>query len=307
MDQQTFFARIIAASLCSGVTALVWDGWWHVAVGRDTFWEPPHLLLYGSIMITLLSSIYAWRKFRIIIWRRLAIATFIVPLSAPFDEAWHRWFGVENLNSVLIIWSPPHLALFGSLIASLVLVLPLLRQDMTPVRNFLESYIFAVILAISLGIVAPFYPFGPYKLLGFWGAGILAAVVIWFFFLASRQRQLGASSLAIFFLALYFLQDTTARASGVDIQPFPHIPQFIFFSATLMSALFIDIVKISGIMRGVLAGLLYGTLLYGFTSGFLPAMFQYTGTDIVVAVTSCTIGGFFSGILAKTFQKSSTK
>lgn len=42
--------RAIAAALTIAVVAATWDVWWHSAVGRDTFWEPPHLFLYSAAL-----------------------------------------------------------------------------------------------------------------------------------------------------------------------------------------------------------------------------------------------------------------
>ena len=33
-----------------------WDVAWHVEIGRDTFWSPPHLLIYLGVLIVLGSS-----------------------------------------------------------------------------------------------------------------------------------------------------------------------------------------------------------------------------------------------------------
>lgn len=170
-------ARVVAISLCGGVTALVWDAWWHIAVGRDTFWEPPHLVLYSSVIVALLAGLLGWWTTKEAVWKKLAIATLLVPLSAPFDNAWHNFFGVENLNTILIIWSPPHLFLFGALIAGILMSFMLLRQDSESVRLLLGSYAWGCILAMSAIVAAPFYPFGPYHIWRFAGAGVLTVIL----------------------------------------------------------------------------------------------------------------------------------
>lgn len=95
----------------------------------------------------------------------LAIAAVLVPLSAPFNNAWHHWYGVENLSAIWIVWSPPHLLLFGTLTAGVLLALPLLKRSPEPIHLFLGSYAWGYILTMSAVIVAPLYPFRPYHTL----------------------------------------------------------------------------------------------------------------------------------------------
>ena len=42
-------AGLLAGVLFTGGT--YWDGSWHLEYGRDTFWSPPHLLIYGAILM----------------------------------------------------------------------------------------------------------------------------------------------------------------------------------------------------------------------------------------------------------------
>lgn len=77
----TFLSRLIIISLFVAVLAGSWDAWWHGAVGRDTLWEPPHLLLYGAIVVAILTGMYGWYKTRQRIWRRLAILLILIPAA----------------------------------------------------------------------------------------------------------------------------------------------------------------------------------------------------------------------------------
>ena len=300
---QNILTRIAASSFCASITALIWDGWWHVSVGRDTFWEPPHIVLYSSVVVAFIMSILGWYATREKIWKKIAIVAALIPLSAPLDNAWHNFFGVENLETVLIIWSPPHLFLFGSLIAGLISILPLVKKDPWA-SNFLGNYSLAVLMALSLGIAAPFYPLGPYKILGFGGAGIMAMVTIGYLFFASRWNEdFGASSVALFFIALYFLQDIVTKSSWVKIPAFPHIPQFIFFFSTLIPAIFIDLKLKASLFTGAVTGLIYGILYYGFTSSFLAPEFQYSPQDMLIGVITSIVGGAIAGLTIDYFFK----
>jgi hypothetical protein len=100
---------------------LSWDIQWHMTIGRDSFWIPPHLMIYGSVLIGLALGwgvlAYEWwrgvpstRGFRL-----AALGLVLVVLAAPIDDLWHRLFGLD-----VTLWSPPHLlALFGSAISTL--------------------------------------------------------------------------------------------------------------------------------------------------------------------------------------------
>lgn len=122
-----------------------WDIQWHYAVGRDSFWIPPHLFLYSGVVLAGLTCIVTvlgdtWRYYRAapgvtagntaaflgifhgpsgIIVAGLGLTTMLV--AAPFDDWWHRTYGID-----VSIWSPPHLVgvagaiicLFGATLAA---------------------------------------------------------------------------------------------------------------------------------------------------------------------------------------------
>jgi hypothetical protein len=302
--KETFLARAVLISLCVGITGLMWDAWWHVAVGRDTFWEPPHLMLYAAVTIAVCFSVYGWYLTREKIWRNLAIASAIVSLSAPFDDAWHHWFGVENLSSIWIVWSPPHLLLFGTLIIGILLALPLPKRNPEPVHLLLGSYAWGCILAISAVTVAPLYPFGPYHILGFTGAGVHAFLLVLILLFARRWNgMLGATFASMVFISLYFLHAATAPAWWVKIPSFTNPPPFTIFFSMIAPALIVDLKQTSWLVTGVLAGFAYGILLYGFTSVFLSSEFQYTNQEMAIAIVSSIIGGLVAGILVHISEK----
>jgi hypothetical protein len=122
----TWVVAAILASAAGIVTGLMWDISWHMSVGRDTFWAPPHMLEYisgvtagvvsGWIVLRTTfggtpeqraTSVTFW-GFRgpmgawITIW-----GTFAMLLSAPFDDWWHNAYGLD-----VKIVSPPHALLF---------------------------------------------------------------------------------------------------------------------------------------------------------------------------------------------------
>jgi hypothetical protein len=121
---------MLAAKMLAG-WGVRWDIQWHVAIGRDSFWIPPHLMTYAGVTVVVLVSfgILFWetarsglrprpmrlglagnRGFHVAAW---GIAVTVA--AAPIDDLWHRLFGLD-----ITLWSPPHLLGFlGAAINSL--------------------------------------------------------------------------------------------------------------------------------------------------------------------------------------------
>lgn len=118
-----------------GAWGLTWDIRWHLLIGRDSFWIPPHLMMYGGITAGLLvafgvlalDTAAARRGLRprgaftiagVTSTRGMHLAAWglaLVVLAAPIDDLWHRLFGLD-----VTLWSPPHLlGLLGSAINTL--------------------------------------------------------------------------------------------------------------------------------------------------------------------------------------------
>lgn len=121
---------------------LAWDIRWHGAVGRDSFWTPPHLLLYTGIALAGLLCLavvlldtrryYAgapgvtarttWTVLRVFhaplgfIVAGSGLAVLLI--AAPFDNWWHELYGVD-----VVLWSPFHvMGLLGAVIAGIGVV-----------------------------------------------------------------------------------------------------------------------------------------------------------------------------------------
>lgn len=98
------------AGWISGLFGIYWDEAWHTDVGRDTFWSPPHLFIYGGVAIVGIAvAIWTWIGLRQGSIRRpmvIALAGVVLTLaSGPIDEWWHVAFGRDA-----VVWSPPHMA-----------------------------------------------------------------------------------------------------------------------------------------------------------------------------------------------------
>lgn len=94
----------------AGLFGIYWDEAWHTDIGRDTFWSPPHLFIYGGIAaVGLAVAVWAWIGLRSGKIRRpivIAISGAVLTIaSGPIDEWWHIAFGRDA-----VVWSPPHMA-----------------------------------------------------------------------------------------------------------------------------------------------------------------------------------------------------
>ncbi len=103
---------------------LYWDVAWHVDLGRDELLlNPSHTmillglggLMYAAVIATTFASLDKANtgiKYRSLVIPWSAIALFSLGLggvaSFPFDELWHRAYGID-----VTLWSPTHLQLLG--------------------------------------------------------------------------------------------------------------------------------------------------------------------------------------------------
>ena len=111
-----------------------WDVSWHIIIGRDTFWSPPHLVLYAGIIAILAACASAVAQAAAAARGRgpalpgpLVALPFGLRLppgilvtmvgagmslaSAPIDDTWHRLYGLD-----VTVWSPPHIMLVAGMV-----------------------------------------------------------------------------------------------------------------------------------------------------------------------------------------------
>lgn len=91
----------------------LWDDAWHTERGRDTFFIPPHVAIYGgitlvgagiSLWIVLAARVGGWRAaLRDPVIALASVSVAVTLASAPVDNVWHEAFGRDA-----VIWSPPH-------------------------------------------------------------------------------------------------------------------------------------------------------------------------------------------------------
>ena len=292
--------RIIAAALFTAVLAGTWDAWWHGALGRESFWSPPHLLLYSSVLVAVFSGIYGYYQSKENRWRTLALVLLLVPLSAPFDELWHRIFDVEDLSSPLIVWSPPHLVIVLSLIASMVFLLPILRRDTKDMQVLFGSMVFAAILNLVFFTFSPLEPVGSWHLLGFYGVGFHAAAHVGILLFAKRwvPNKGAAILITVFALSIMAIGFNEQLAEGVQVLPHDHAPPFLIVFSMLMTAVVLDILPSKRLwLTSAIAGFLMSGIFYGFSWIFFKPEFLYSLKEGIIAVIFSMIGTVFIGVI----------
>ncbi len=299
--KHSLLIRLITTALFSAVLAGTWDVWWHGALGRESFWSPPHFLLYASVIVAIATGFYGWWKTKEQSMKWLAIVLFLVPASAPFDEVWHQIFGVEPINSPLIVWSPPHVILILALVGSFFFLFHHLQKDKDIVaQHILQSVALASALSLLLFLASPLEPIGPYHLIGFAGAAVGSGIIA-FFFLLSQQwmgRFGSAISVAGIFMLFAAMNFGEKVAPNLPIQPHDHTPGWLMIFSCFVPAIVIDLLREqSAIIRGLIVGTLHSVILYGFTSQFFEPQFQYGTTDKWTAIVASLIAGMLAGFL----------
>ena len=137
-----------------------WDAQWHWSVGRDSFFIPPHLMIYtGTALIGLLSLVMAWNssvrrgRMSAIFWSWITqlLGVALMVSAAPFDDLWHRLYGLD-----VTIWSPPHLVgIVGAWIIDLGIFVGWAiewQQDVEPqhTRTSMGGLIWATAIIVSM-------------------------------------------------------------------------------------------------------------------------------------------------------------
>lgn len=303
IQQRGTMISIATASLSGAVFAGAWDVWWHGFLGRESFWSPPHVLLYVSIITAVVIGFHAWRTYSHRAWKWLAITLLLVPLSAPFDELWHRLFGVEETTSILVLWSPPHLVLIGAVIGALACVLILLKQEHDRVKaRFLGALSLASIFTLLSILAQPFEPLGPWHLLGFWGAGIMSLVIV-FMFMFTHRYMIGfgrvtlVAIMCILFASINFVEVALINTNHTISHA--HAPGWLIIASLLIPALYLDTRRVLTVWSGGVAGFISGGLIYGFATVFIDPAIQYGGVSVMSALIASTIGGMMGWYLSR--------
>lgn len=227
---------------------LTWDIRWHGAVGRDSFWTPPHLLIYSGVLFSgllcLLVVLVDTARYRRgapgvndrTTWPALHIfhapLGFIVAgcgavtllVAAPLDNWWHTLYGID-----VALWTPFHMmGVFGAIVAAVgsiyafAALAPADRRDRENAASLFgfRPFEWATLLAFAILLtlystalqpattIAPTFDAGPLRLLTY--PLLLAAVLPGL--LTAAVRATGRAGAATALILLYTGRQLLAAA-----------------------------------------------------------------------------------------------
>lgn len=302
--------RLTVVALFLVILGAAWDRWWHVSVGRDYFWSPPHLFIYIGFVSFITLSAVGWYTNRTKVWSKLLFLSIIIPLFGPFDEFWHKLFGDENLASIWVVWSPPHFLLILGTALSLVFALPLIQMEKDKIgRMFFTALALGGIIDLFMFLTIPLYPTGPYEIIGFVGAGVVGGIYSYLLLYARRWLpNLGTIFAVLIFLFLQTVSTAVKIAPDVIVKPYnPPILwlfMFSFFAPSVLNELLMDN---KYWLKGALFGMIWATILFGLSSSFFEPQFQYSVVETLTAIISALIGGFLAGVVFEVIYKKSAQ
>jgi hypothetical protein len=172
-DPERWILPAVLLATTSIVIGAIWDISWHMTIGRDSLWSPPHLLeQFGAALAGLTCGAYVlWLTFRapaitraravrfwgfrgplggwLCIWGALAMIA-----SVPFDDWWHNAYGLD-----VEILSPPHallmLGVIGIQLGTMLFALAAQnRTELQTGRAFSRAFTYATGILILMAALA---------------------------------------------------------------------------------------------------------------------------------------------------------
>jgi hypothetical protein len=251
------------------VTGLLWDISWHMTIGRDTLWSPPHVLeqvgagLAGLacgflVLRTTFAGSAAARDRSVRFWgfraplgAWIAIwGAFAMIFSVPFDDWWHNAYGLD-----VEILSPPHIVLLSGMLGiqtgAMMLALGMQnRAGESAGRRYGLAYsIAAGALVAMIAIAISEYTIQPNA----WHSGltwqVVAAAFPFFLFATARagRVRLPATATALTYMVIFLVTqwilvqfEATPRLSPI-VRPLTHMAAYGFPMLLVVPALAIDL------------------------------------------------------------------
>ncbi|PIS04752.1 MAG: hypothetical protein COT81_04815 [Candidatus Buchananbacteria bacterium CG10_big_fil_rev_8_21_14_0_10_42_9] len=299
--------------------AIYWDMWKHGTYGVDeNFFSLQHNLAYASLLLIFLLSAYGWLIYKEKKLFQLALFMLLTPVSGLFDLTWHWFFGIETTEKIWIIWSPPHILITLLIITGVIIQLQIINKILRRNhRQVIAPVCWAVLLVAFKFLLWPLDPFGPWHVLGFWGAGFFVFVLVIILLTAKDWFKTLFPSIRVvaFYIVVTVIEftnlilvpsaqahghertDTISETVTVSVTH-NNPPAFLTVYSLLLVALTIDLSKrLPSILRGGIAGLLYSCLLYGFASNYFNEAFLYSTESAIVAIISGVAGGLMGGLI----------
>lgn len=298
--------HLLIALLSVAILAEAWDTWWHRAIGHDTFFDPPHTLLYVSVVLALIVAFYLWRWGHVANSKYIFLSLLLLPISVPLDELWQGLFSVGNSTNSLIIWAPMRLLVVFGITAAMLLLLSVLRHE----RKRLDHWLFMVLgfgslLWLGFFVLIPLSPYGPFHIIGLWGTVFVSFVFCGVLLFAQRfiKGPEEVLPITVIFLLMLMVGTFEGVSSSIYIPSFgfAESPHWLTAFTFLLAALSIEVLKkIPPSLSGAIAGFVWALPFYLVAPYFTGGDMLYSNIlSIAIAVLSSVVGGLAAGIAAK--------
>jgi hypothetical protein len=278
-------------------TGISWDLSWHQSIGHDTFWIPPHVLIYMCgvlagiscgymILATTFRNSQAERAVSVGVWGLHApLGAFIAAwggivmlTAAGFDDWWHKAYGLDAT-----INSPPHwvlaIGITGIQVGGIVLLAAAMNRDSGPARKkleFLFLYLGATILVLQL--ILPNHRILEHSAICYAAVSAVAPAILVAMATASRHRWactiVAAIYMAYWMLGVWILPLFPATPKlGPVYQPLTHFAPLEFPLVLIAPGFCLDWVRarLSEMNRWLFSAIV-GTV---FLAGFIAAQWPF--------------------------------
>jgi hypothetical protein len=295
-----------------------WDITNHLLSKPETFFSPPHALMYTGVAISLIGVIFSfigWRNlenlkdFYSLAFKIKLIGIGLLTGAGPFDFIWHSNFGLDGLLS------PPHFTLitgmfFCSVGGMIGISRYLKRKNFDSVLSYLTILAILPVWLSGSGIISSlslpfsstdFFEFNPDPLFAFVVASLAYPCIISFSlsmaFRLSKFRFGMMTILGGLFLLIY---STTAIIPNLAL-----FDSILFYSLNLIPFVLADVIlrlnrsKLSLIFTGALLGSIfymvyYPYVMYTFNEVLLgklvsPSLIYFVYFEIIESVMIFTI------------------
>ncbi len=306
-----FLFNLISFVTFLNVVGWYWDGWWHVSLGGDTPFAPPHILVFLYLFVILISAtiLYLRTRKKTFLWMLIfEMCTFGAGI---LDIIWHNTFGEEVLISPLIVWSPPHLIAFVSTILGMTVFLNFLinqyQKKALPLSFFRITLIAGAIFGIARVIIFPLEPFGWHYVMGFAGVVVTTFISLFYLlFLCYKLPRTGIVSLVSFIFLILLGFEGSNLAANKMLAPHATIPYWLHVLAIVLGAGWIDFInvkKYSPILLGGIMGVLIYCVYFIFWSFVQSEGFNYSYQYGILLMLLSAIGGILAGALIVVAKK----
>jgi hypothetical protein len=261
--------RLIGGLLICAILGMVggtWDAGWHVSFLRETFFTPPHLLLYtataGAMFLGLAGLVLGRLRTGLVplAFAIIAAGGFVVIEAAPLDEFWHRTFGKD-----VDVWSFPHLvALAGGMSISIGSVLAVdfdrkrLKGSDLGHRAVMATFISVLLWATMFAL--NWYTLVLATLRDSVKYPILASLIVTpaLVFATARIGRGGATAAAAIYMGYIIAFHQLMHAFGMALLPFPPV--------VIVAAIAIDLVywsvRATGWRRAAMTGAFFAPCFF---------------------------------------------